>query len=274
MFRNAALQPLLNAHKVSPITFARNYAKGQEDMDLIHLPLKSMGVLTDFYVPPKLTSCPISTWPKVFLRILGSYGLSTYFVGKFKQDTKLKLQLPEWKELAMERYVKTNKIFAAACSLSPAKRKAYLETQLDGIVTTEVKANLVSRANTFPIGSRLEWNLKEVEKTPLVKVFQIIPDRDEVVAFLQLVIKFDTKQEMIVHGESGEQQRTERLVTDHVVVTLNPFSKDLIFAGTLFAASPYRQLRPTLDGTDMPALFKFQKECADIYRAPPVYKKE
>lgn len=270
--RGTSLQPIICAPRVARLEFSRSYGRG-DNIDVMHIPLKSMGVLTDFYVPPRLTSCPISTWPRVILRSLGAYGLSTYFVARFKQDTKLKLQLPEWKELAIERYVKTNKIFASACSLSPAQRKAYIETQLDGIASSEVKLSLASRAKTFPVGSRLEWNLKDFESTPLVKIFQIIPDRDEVVAFLQLIIKVNTKQELVVHGESGEPQRTERLVTDHVVMTLNPYTNEMIFAGTVFPATPYQALRPSLDGTDMSALFKFQRECADIYRAPPVAKK-
>lgn len=246
----------------------RLYSKRNDDIDLMHVPLKAMGVLTDFYVPPKLTSCPIRTWPKVMLRSLGAYGLSTYFVSKFKQDTRLKLRLFEWKELALERYTRTNKMFAAACSQSPAQRKAYIETQLDGIVSNEVKNSLAARAASFPLGARLEWNLKKIEKPPVIKVFQIIPDKDEVVALLQLIIKLETLQEMVVHGDNVDTKRTERLVTDYVAMTLNPYTDEMVFAGTLFAATPHQKLRPTLDGTEMAALFKFQRVCADIYRSP------
>lgn len=267
------LQPLTPFSKAQCLSFARGYAKGGDDVDLVHIPLKSMGVLTDFYVPPKLSNCPVKSWPKVILRSIGSFGLSTYFVGKFKLDTRLKLRLFEWKELAMEKYVKTNKIFAAACSQATNQRRAYIQTQLDGIVSTEVKNNLAGRASSFPHGARLEWNLKKIEKAPLVKLFQIIPDKDEVVAFLQLVIKLETRQEMIVHGENIETKKTERLVTDYVVMTLNPFTDEMVFSGTLFAASPYQSLRPTLDGTDIAALFKFQRICADIYRSAPPQQK-
>lgn len=269
----ALLQPLECSSSFARLSVARKYSLGQDGVDIVHVPLKALGVLTDFYVPPRLSSCPISTWPKVFFRSLGAYGLSTYFVGKYKQDTKLKLRFSEWKDLAMERYLKTNKIFAAACSQSPSQRKAYIETQLDGIASTDVISSLATRAKSFPVSSRLEWRLKKLERTPQVKVFQIIPDRDEVVALLQLVIRFDTKQEMIVHKENGETQRTERVLTDHIVMTLNPYTKDMVLAGTLFPASPYRYLRPKLDGSDMPALLEFQRICADIYRASPAPNK-
>ncbi|WPK23032.1 hypothetical protein PUMCH_000256 [Australozyma saopauloensis] len=267
------LQPALSLPQASRLAFARTYAKGSDEVDIINIPLKSMGVLTDFYVPPKLSTVPIKAWPRVILRSIGSFGLSTYFVGKFKNDTKLKLKLVDWKELALERYVKTNKIFAAACSQSPGQRRSYIQTQLDGIVSTEVKNSLAGRASSFPQGARLEWNLKKIEKEPLVKIFQIIPDKDEVVAFLQLIIKLETRQEMVVHGENVETKRTERLVTDYVVMTLNPYTDEMIFAGTIFAAGPYQKLRPQLDGSDMRALFKFQRICADIYRSPPAQEK-
>lgn len=237
--------------------------------DINSVPLKALGVLADFYVPPKLMSSPFTSWHKLILRRIGAFGLNTFSVSKFKSDTKLKLRFNDWKELAVEKYVKTNKIFAAACSLPKAQRQSYLQSQLDGIAGIEVVRSLTARASTFPAGSKLEWSLKKIDSNPRLVSFTPIPDSNDVTAVLQLVIKVHTTQEIVITGGNAEPKSSEKLVTDYVVVTMNPYTDEMVFVGTLFESDHVRGVKPELEMENARALDRFQKTCADIYRSAP-----
>lgn len=236
------------------------------DMSLV--PIKSIGVLADFYIPPKYTSSPILSWHRLLLRRIGAFGLNTFSISKFKSDTKLKLRLNDWKELAVDKYVKTNKIFAAACSLPRAQRLSYLQSQLDGIAGIEVMKSLATRAATFPVRLKLEWNLKSIESNPRLVSFTPIPDNNDVSTIVQFVVRLQTKQEMIISGD-GEPKTTERSVTDYIVLTLNPYTDEMAFVGTLFESDHVRGVKPELEMENVRALENFQKVCADIYRSAP-----
>lgn len=231
------------------------------------VPLKSIGVLADFYIPPKFLNSPVTSWHRLVLRRIGAFGLNTFSISKFKSDTKLKLRLNDWKELAVDKYVKTNKIFAAACSLPRAQRQSYLQSQLDGIAGIEVIKSLATRAVTFPVRSKLEWNLKNIESNPRLVSFTPIPDNNDVSTIVQFVVRVQTKQEMVISGDSQDPKKTERLVTDYIVLTLNPYTDEMAFVGTLFESDHVRGVKPELEMENVRALENFQKVCADIYRA-------
>ncbi|GEQ72328.1 hypothetical protein JCM33374_g6015 [Metschnikowia sp. JCM 33374] len=234
------------------------------------MPIKAIGVVSDYYVPPRFLSSPVTSWPKLLFKRIGLFGLNTYSVSRFKNDTKLKLQFNDWKESAVDKYVKTNKIFAAACSLPISQRQSYVQTQLDGIAGTEVIKALTARVRTFPIGSKLKWNLLSVEKNPKLVVFVPIPDGNDVTTLVQFVVQVKTKQEMIVSGDaSPNPSRTEKIVTDNIVLTMNPYTDEVVFVGTIFDSDHIRGLKPQMDMNDVKALELHLKECADIYRAPP-----
>lgn len=261
---------------IAAASFARIITRGYADApkkkkqkapDISMVPIKAVGVLADFYVPPKFRNCPITSWPKLLLRRIGAFGLNTFSVSKFKSDTKLKLRFNDWKELAVDKYVKTNKIFAAACSLPRAQRQSYLQSQLDGIAGIEVVKSLSTRALTFPARSKLEWNLKKIEGNPKLVSFTPIPDSNDISAVIQFVVKVQTRQEMVITGDA--QSKTERLVTDYIVLTLNPYTDELVLVGTLFESDHVRGVKPELEMENVRALENFQKVCADIYRAPP-----
>lgn len=233
------------------------------------VPIKAIGVLADFYIPPRLRDCPVTSWHKLVLRRIGAFGLNTFSISKFKSDTKLKLRINDWKELAVDKYVKTNKIFAAACSLPRAQRQSYLQSQLDGIAGLEVVKSLAARVATFPVRSRLEWNLKNIESNPRLVSFTPIPDSNDVSAVVQFVVKVQTRQEMVITSDGQEPKKTERLVTDYIVLTMNPYTDEMAFVGTLFESDHIRGVKPELEMENVRALESYQKLCADIYRAAP-----
>lgn len=263
----------MSVRSAIPVMCARAYAdapkkKKQKAPDITMVPIKAVGVLADFYVPPKFTNSPITSWPKLLLRRIGAFGLNTFSVSKFKSDTKLKLRFNDWKELAVDKYVKTNKIFAAACSLPKAQRQSYLQSQLDGIAGIEVLKSLSARASTFPARSKLEWNLKKIEGNPKLVSFTPIPDSNDISSVIQFVVKVQTRQEMVISGDA-EPKLSERLVTDYIVLTLNPYTDEMVLVGTLFESDHVRGVKPELEMENVRALENYQKLCADIYRAAP-----
>lgn len=270
--------PLRATTRVNPsivhlFTLLRTYStekkirKKASGVDISMIPIGSLGVLADFYVPPKFLKCPVTLWPKLIIRRIGAFGLNTFGISKFKTDTKLKLRFNDWKESAVEKYVKTNKIFAAACSLPRPQRAAYLSTQLDGIAGKEVIKSLTARSLTFPAGSRLEWNLKSIVGNPKLVSFIPIPDRNDVSFLVQMVVKVLSVQEMIVTAK--DSSHSERPVTDYIVITLSPYSDELVFVGTIFESDHVRGVKPELEMENAQALESYQRVCADIYRAPP-----
>lgn len=243
--------------------------KKQKAPDVSLVPIKAIGVLADFYIPPRFRDSPVTSWHKLILRRIGAFGLNTFSISKFKSDTKLKLRINDWKELAVDKYVKTNKIFAAACSLPRAQRQSYLQSQLDGIAGIEVVKSLAARAATFPVRSKLEWNLKSIEGNPKLVSFTPIPDSNDVSAVVQFVVKVQTRQEMVITADGQAPSATERLVTDYIVLTMNPYTDEMAFVGTLFESDHIRGVKPELEMENVRALESYQKLCADIYRAAP-----
>ncbi|SGZ53685.1 CIC11C00000000773 [Sungouiella intermedia] len=269
VFSHAGLVGLPASRAVRAYSTEKPKKKKQKAPDVSLVPIKAIGVLADFYIPPRLRDCPVTSWHKLILRRIGAFGLNTFSISKFKSDTKLKLRINDWKELAVDKYVKTNKIFAAACSLPGAQRQSYLQSQLDGIAGIEVVKSLAARAVTFPIRSKLEWNLKSIEGNPKLVSFTPIPDSNDVSAVVQFVVKVQTRQEMVITSDSQEPNTTERLVTDYIVITMNPYTDEMAFVGTLFESDHVRGVKPELEMENVRALESYQKLCADIYRAAP-----
>lgn len=281
------IKPALNAGKASYLLQStvqvarplvqRSYATAKKKkplQDISQVPVKAVGVLADYYVPPKITSCPVTSWHKLLLRRCGAFGLNTFSVSKFKTDTKMKLKFNDWKETAVEQYVKTNKIFAAACSLPKSQRQSYIQTQLNGIAGLEVTAALASRVASFPQGLKMEWTLVSVESNPKLVSFNAIPDANDVTSMVQFVVQVKTKQALTITGKAAtEPEKTEKVVTDYIVMTMNPITDEMAFVGTLFESDHLRPVKPELDMLNRKAMEAFVETCADIYRAPPVNKK-
>lgn len=237
--------------------------------DITQIPLKLIGVLGDYYVPPKILSAPIKKWPRLLVRKIGMFGLNTYSAYRYRLDTKLKLRFNDWKEHLVENYVKTNKVFADACSLRKNERLKFIRENLFDVSGEAVINSLAARALTFPANTKCTWKLKSVESNPKIVTMMPVPDSDDVTAYAQIVTKVTTKQEMTITPIGGEPQTTERSVTDYLVGSLNPYTQELYFVGTLFEADYERGLQPEEKLTNLVQMEAFQKKCADIYRVPP-----
>lgn len=236
--------------------------------DISQVPVKSISTIADIYVPPKLFDCPIKSWPRLIMRRMGVFGVNTYSVFKFRNDTKLKLKFNDWKDEAMEKFVRTNKIFAAGCNLPISKRKDYLSVQLEGNVGTLVSQALTERALTFPNNGKLTWELVDVVTNPKVISFTVLPDNNNVTTYLQIVLKVSTKQK-VTFTDGKQKQETERVVSDNLVYSLNPFNDEIVLVGTLFESDHLRGIQPEISFQDTKVMQEFQKQAADIFRANP-----
>lgn len=245
---------------------ARGYAQ-KTAVRTTKLPLRLLGVMADFYIPPKFIGSPLTLWPRLLWRRAAHFGLNTYGAAKFKMDTKKPLEFNAWKEQTVEKYVTTNKVFALACSMPLAQREDHIKKCLEGVCNVGIQQSLVERARTFPARTKVEWRLKEVVGNPKVVSFVNLPDQDDVTMNVSLVVRLVTKQEMVVTPQNRELKTTARQVEDHVVAVLDPYTRELIIVGTLFRSNHERNVMPQVDANDIKAFMALQKTTADIYRA-------
>ncbi|EGV65914.1 hypothetical protein PSN45_003282 [Yamadazyma tenuis] len=267
--KHRGIQPLLLGF--------RTYASGSEvkpkkktktQTDISQIPVKSIATIADFYVPPKLTQYSVLCWHRLLFRRLGAFAINTYNIVKFKQDTKLKLRFNNWKEDAMEKFVRTNKAFAQGCSLPKERRQKFLNLKLEGNTGTLVTQSLVERAKSFPDIGKLKWELLSIEENPKVSSFTILPDGNDVTTYVQMVIKVKTKQK-VTFTNGKDTKETEKEVSDNLVYTLNPFSDELVLVGKIFDSDNIRGIQPDLNFQETRAMQEFQRQTSDIFRANP-----
>ncbi|CAN3363222.1 inner membrane mitoribosome receptor Mba1p, mitochondrial [Diutina catenulata] len=264
-----SLTPSLAAFRgYATLPEAQKKKKKEQGGDISMVPISSIGVMADFYVPPPLKKCPATSWHKLVGRRLIQFAVNTYSIAKYKRETKLKLEFNQWKETGMEQFVRVNKVFAAACNKRPQERDQYLTQQLDGAAGTEVINALKARAATFPAGTKISWDLVSVESNPKVISFNALPDHNNLTAFVQFIMQVTTKQKVTISNASGNTE-TETVAKDNLVYTLDPFAEEQRLVGTLFESDHLRKVQP--DGTliNPKTMLAFTKKCADIYRANP-----
>jgi protein MBA1 len=246
--------------------------KKQQGGDISQVPVQNIGVMADFYIPPQFKNCPISSWPKLAWRRLGLFVVNTYSIAKYKRETKLKLKFNDWKELAMEQFVRTNKVFSAACNKKFTERKDYITKQLKDTAGIEVIRNLVERSQTFPNGTKISWELVNIESNPKVISFNALPDSSNLTVYVQFVMKVTTKQKVtIVQNETAKE--TENIVTDNLVYTLDPFNDDQKLVGSLFESDHIRKVQPDASLINPKVMMAFTRVCGDLYRSNPKAKK-
>ncbi|KAK6204714.1 mitochondrial inner membrane protein Mba1 [Scheffersomyces amazonensis] len=257
------------------LTITRSYAAqtpakkaNKPDNDISQIPLNQIFVLTDYYIPPKFKDCPISSWPKLFIRKLGTMAFSTYSVFRYKMDTKRPIKFNLWKDKGIENFVRVNKSFANACSKKVKERSTFLNSQLSEVAAVPVISSLAERAATFPAGGRTSWELISIEGNPKIVNVLAIPDKMEVTCYVQMVMKLSTKQKFTV--KLPEKNITEeKVLTDYLVFTVHPFTDEVMLSGKLFESDHLRKITPELAADDMNVMKAFMKATSDIYRTNP-----
>lgn len=259
--------PALRHFSASSIILAKKKKQDQGNIALV--PIGSIGVMADFYVPPKVTSAPITKWPRLIARRMVQFAVNTYLIAKYKRETKLKLHFNQWKEKAMEQFVRTNKVFAAACNKPVSERQLYITRQLEDCTGTETINLLVARSLSFPAGNKITWDLVSVDTNPKVISFNALPDQNNLTAYVQFIVQVTTTQKVTVTPTGGQPKETVRKVKDNLVYSMDPFAEEQRMVGLLFALDFERKVQP--DGTNLSpkTMMAFTKKCSDIYRANP-----
>lgn len=243
--------------------------KNKPVAELSQIPIRSVGVIADFYIPPRFLASPVTSWHRLLFRRLGAFAVNTYSVVKFRRETGLKLHFNAWKDSAIDKFVRVNKVFAAGCNSRTSDRKSYISTQLLDVAGTAVIDSLVARASSFPAsGTRLDWKLTKIVGNPKIVSFNALPDSNNLTVMVQFVLKLTTKQALTVTA-NGKASTNERLVTDNLVYTLDPFSNELVLVGSVFDSDHIRGVQPELTFTDAKAMTQFQRACSDLFRSNP-----
>lgn len=247
-----------------------NVKRKKAGMDISKVPLPYIGVMSDFYVPPKLTTCPITSWPKLITRRIMLFALNTYNIVKFKREIGVPLEFNAWKDKGIENYVRANKVFAQACSEPQLKAKAsLLRRKLDHSCGKHLIESLSARSLSFPEDSKLNWELKSIQNNPKVVLFNVIPDADGIACFVQFILKLKTNQKISIVKDQKVVKEQESSVEDYLVYSMNPISKELLLVGKLFESDHIRGLKPEMDVFDQKLMQRFLKTSSDIYRTDP-----
>lgn len=252
--------------------------KKNKNMSISQVPISVIGVMSDHYIPPKLTSVSITRWPRVLLNRFLLFGFNTYNILKFKREINKPLQFNDWKDQAIETYVRTNKVFAQACNnftTSPSSTiYKFITSKLDQSCGKHLNEVLTNRAVTFRQQPNIElsWDLVSIDKNPKVSVFTTIPDEDGIGVYVQFVMNLKTTQKLTISDkrDSGKIiQQTETKVNDYLVYTMNPWDGRILLVGKLFESDAYRGLKSELDVFDTKTMGDYLNEAADIYREDP-----
>ncbi|KAI5950450.1 hypothetical protein KGF57_004319 [Candida theae] len=251
--------------------------KKKKSMNIANVPLAYIGVMSDLYIPPRLLKYSPLSWPKLMLRRLLTFAFNTYNVIKYKREIAQPLQFNEWKDKAIENYVKTNKIFAQACnnftSTASSSRDVskFINLKLNQCCGKHLIDVLNLRAANFQPNYKISWDLKSIDANPKISMFSVIPDQDGIGCFVQFIMKLKTTQQVTVTERVGGKlvQDVESQSTDYLVYSMNPFNGQILLVGKLFESDDKRGLKPELDAFDAHAMQKFVLKAADIYRDGP-----
>ncbi|CAK9439138.1 uncharacterized protein LODBEIA_P33620 [Lodderomyces beijingensis] len=258
--------------------------KKPKAMNIARVPISYIGVMTDHYTPPKLRSVPLKSWPRVILNRFLVFGFNTYNVLKYKREISKPLKFNEWKDKAIEHYVRTNKAFAQACTkaASPLEGGPYggpqgvanfLASKLDQVGGKHLIDALSARASTFASqqNMQVEWKLVSIDKNPKITTFSAIPDEDGIATYVQFVMNLKTTQQISVKNTStGEVvQESQTNADDYLVYSMNPWDERILLVGKIFESEPDRGLKSDMDAFDTRTMQNFINEAGDIYRDKP-----
>lgn len=229
--------------------------KAKQGGDISQIPIKHLGVLAPYYIPPPVFKSPVLLWHKLVFRRMGQFLFNTYSVYKFKNETGRQVHFNQWKDDAIDIFVRTNRAFSAQ-NLAPVQN----------VVGVAAFNSLQDRLASVPKHTKLQWELLQIEENPKVVSFNALPDNNGVTAIIQFVMKLKTRQQVTVTTRGEQPLVTDRVSTDYLVYTLDPFLDELCLVGSLFECDHLRPIQPEMDVTNYKEMMEFQKKALDIFR--------
>lgn len=246
---------------------ARFYAK---QPDIRQVPLNRMGVMTRIYVPPPLTKHPLQKWPRLILRRIGAFALSTIHASKLKKSKTNIEPFGHIKEKAVEIYVRTNKVFSESLNKGENlhKRQKYNVDQLCNIVGHDVLVTLNRRAISAPLGMKSKWDLTAITENPKIVSLMTMPDANDLTCYVQFVMSLKSKQRLTLTTLSNTVV-TERTATDYLVYSMNPWTNDLFLVGSIFESGADDKLTPGVETMSQHFSAAMCESASDLYRSSP-----
>lgn len=222
-----------------------------------------IGLTRDIYIPVSLENYPnFFTSPRMFLncalRRLYNFGINTIQIALFRYQTGLKVHFLLWKNKSIEKYIQVNKAFAT-------KKIDTVEKS----VTIWVDSALKARLKTIPKSVKLDWNLIKFNKIPQLIAFRPVMLPGKPVEYVQLVYKFNTKQELIkVNATNESSAKLTRDVVDYVGFVVDLDTNEVILSGSVFENQPADKIPKPTD-VDNSKIFEDMKINGDIFRPSP-----
>lgn len=222
-----------------------------------------IGLTADQYIPiswknfPNPLSSPKLAWLCLGRRMY-TFGFNTVQVALFRYQTKLKPKFLLWKNNAIGNYVELNKAFAQRDI--PSVRKN---------VSVWVERALTTRTESIPKNVRLDWKLVKFNETPKLITFRPVMLPGKPVEYVQLVYKFNTKQEVIkVNLKDDKAEKVSRDVIDYIGFTIDLHDDRTILSGSAFENSPYDKI-PKPENSQESEIFTTMRQNGDLFRSPP-----
>lgn len=202
--------------------------------------LEMVGVGTDIYIHPVYKNLPsFFTSPKLRLRGLYRRTLTffqnTYMLAHFRLKSKLKPRFVEWRNLALQNYVKVNKAFVSKDI-----------EKVRGELSIWVYESLKARLNSVPPDTKFNWKLIKFLSRPKIMYIQpvLLPDRP--MTHIQIVYRIESRQALAKISKGENQVKTiERDVTDYFayIFDASKVPSTFVLAGSL-KESPLDAPRP------------------------------
>ncbi|KAG7701879.1 hypothetical protein KL933_000430 [Ogataea haglerorum] len=220
-----------------------------------------IGVPFDPYVPMRMSRLPSPlTAPRVYLKsiwnrlLLFAYNQVQVYYFKKSMGKKYKPNFLKWKNEAIETFVRVNKGFAE-------KKLASIRTNVSQYVYDALEA----RTNRMPASTTMGWELVKFNSVPKIISVHSFPHEDGVPLLLQIVYRFDTRQQLVVKKAGQDAQNNVRDLTEYLAFNIDPFTDRIVLAGSVFESPVSRGVAPK-EGGGREEILAQMKAHGDIYR--------
>ena len=221
-----------------------------------------LGVTSRLYIPtsyrnlPNIFTNPISMFNSLIRRCY-IFGFNTFKIALFRFQTGSTPKFLLWKNKAIELYIQINKAFA--------------NRNVKGVssnMSLWVEDALMNRVSKLPSNLTLDWQVLKFNNVPKLVSIEPIMMPGKPLEHIQLVYKFDTKQELIKFDTNTQKaEKQVRDIVDYMVFLCDATSDDVILIGSVFESKPNDKL-PKNSDIDKKQVIKNMRENGDIFRLP------
>ena len=205
---------------------------------------------------PSIFTNPVAVFNSLVRRGY-SFGFNTFKVALFRFQTGTTPKFLLWKNKSIELYIKVNKAFANRNIKSVSS-----ETSI------WVEEALVKRTSQLPRNLTLDWQIMKFNEVPKLVSIEPIMMPGKPLEHIQLVYKFNTKQELIKFDQNTQKtEKQVREIVDYMVFLCDATTDEVILIGSVFESKPNDKLPKSTD-VDRKQVVKNMRLNGDIFRLP------